>query len=321
LKSKGYNVEIINYKNSTHWLAEYKAFLITKNPKILVSNIKKIFAFKKDQKQMNLGSFTKKASKIKKYFDVIVVGSDIVWNYEWAFLGKDPIYFGYGLNTKKWISYATSFGNIDYDTTVVPEYVSSGLRKFSYISVRDENSKFIVNKVCGKEAQVVLDPTFLLKTNGMEKSTRVIEPFILVYAYSLRETDVSQIKKLAQKYSLKVVAVSYNQPWADYNIINLGPFEWLGYFDKAEFVLTSTFHGTLYSLKYKKNFVTSNNDAISNKIKTILFKLGLLDRLTEGSLNFNELYARGVDYASVNKLLVPLIKNSKNYLIKAIEND
>lgn len=172
LKSKGYNVEIINYKNSTHWLAEYKAFLITKNPKILFSNIKKIFAFKKDQKQMNLGSFTKKASKIKKHFDVIVVGSDIVWNYEWAFLGKDPIYFGYGLNTKKWISYAASFGNIDYDTTIVPEYVSSGLQKFSYISVRDENSKCIVNKACGKEAEVVLDPTFLIKTNGMEKLTK-----------------------------------------------------------------------------------------------------------------------------------------------------
>lgn len=321
MKSKGYNVEIINYKNSTHWLAEYKAFLITKNPKILFSNIKKIFAFKKDQKQMNLGLFTKKASKIKKHFDVIVVGSDIVWNYEWTFLGKDPIYFGYGLNTKKWISYAASFGNIDCDTTIVPEYVISGLQKFSYISVRDENSKCIVNKACGKEAEVVLDPTFLIKTNGMEKLTRVIEPFILVYAFSLRETDISQIKKLAQKYSLKVVAVGYNQPWADYNIINLGPFEWLGYFDKAEFVLTSTFHGTLYSLKYKKNFVTSNNDAISNKIKTILLKLGLLDRLTEGSLNFNELYAQGVDYVSVNKLLVPLIKNSKNYLIKAIVND
>lgn len=143
----------------------------------------------------------------------------------------------------------------------------------------------------------------------------------MVYAFSLRETDISQIKKLAQKHSLKVVAIGYNQTWADYNIINLGPFEWLGYFDKAEFVLTSTFHGTLYSLKYKKNFITSNNGAISNKIKTILFKLGLLDRLTEGSLNFNELYAQGVDYASVNKLLAPLIKNSKNFLIKAIEND
>ena len=59
LKSRGYDVEIINYKNKTHWLSEYKAFLFIKNPKTLVSNIKKIFAFKRDQEQMNLGIFKK----------------------------------------------------------------------------------------------------------------------------------------------------------------------------------------------------------------------------------------------------------------------
>ena len=321
LKSKGYDVEIINYKNKTHWLAEYKAFLLTKNPKRLISNIKKIAAFKKDQDQMNLGLFTKDVGKIKKEYDVIVVGSDIVWNYEWDFLGKDPVYFGHGLRSKKWISYAPSFGAVDCDNTVIPDYVSNGLQKFAHISVRDENSKCIVKKACGKEAEVVLDPTFLLETNGMEKPNKVNEQFLLVYAYELRDTDISQIKLFARKNELKVVAVGYSQPWSDLNIINLGPFEWIGYFDKADYVLTSTFHGTLYSLKYRKNFITSNNIGISNKTKTILSKLGLLDRLTEGELNFDQLYSKGIDYAHVNDLLLPLINESKKYLIEAVEND
>ena len=122
LKSEGYDVEIINYKNKTHWLTEYKAFLVTKNPKRLISNIKKIFAFKKDQKSMNLGPFTKDISRIKENYDVIVVGSDIVWNYEWDFLGKDPVYFGHGLNAKKWVSFAPSFGAVDCEKTSIPDY-------------------------------------------------------------------------------------------------------------------------------------------------------------------------------------------------------
>lgn len=321
LKSKGYNVEIINYKNKTHWLGEYKAFLFAKNPRVLVSNVKKILAFKKDQEQMNLGIFTKDASKIKENYDVIIVGSDVVWNYEWDFLGKDPIYFGHGLSCKKWISYAPSFGAVDCENTVIPSYVSQGLQKFERISVRDENSKCLVKQACGKEAKIVLDPTFLFETNGMEMPIKVNEPFILVYAYSLRVTDITQIKAFAKKNGLKVVAVGYDQPWADFNVINLGPFEWIGYFDKATYVLTGTFHGTLFSLKYRKNFIASNNKGISNKTKTILSKLGLLDRLTEGEFNFEQLYVKSIDYNQVNNILSQLIDDSKKYLIDAIEND
>lgn len=321
LKSKGYDVEIINYKNKSHWLAEYKAFLLTKNPKSLLLNIKKIIAFKKDQRQLNLGLFTNDVNKIKENYDVIVVGSDIVWNYEWDFIGKDPVYFGHGLSSKKWISYAPSFGAVNCENTIIPDYVSNGLQKFTHISVRDENSKCIVRKACRKEAKVVLDPAFLLETNGMEKPIRVNMPFILVYAYTLRDTDILQIKEFAIKNKLKIVAVGYSQSWADYNIVCLGPFEWLGYFNKASYVLTGTFHGTLYSLKYRKNFITSNNISISNKTKTILSKLGLQDRLTEDELNFEQLYLSGIDYDRVTDLLFPLIDDSKKYLVEAIEND
>jgi len=321
LKNNGYDVEIINYKNKIHWLAEYKAFLLTKNPKKLIFNIKKIFAFKEDQKEMKLGKFATDISMIKLEFDVIVVGSDIVWNYEWAFLGKDPVYFGKGLKSKKWVSYAPSFGAVDCETTTIPDYVRRGLKNFNHISVRDENSKCIVRKASGKNATVVLDPTFLLDTKGMEKKIRIKKRFLLVYAFSLRDSDIKQAKEFAKSNSLKVVAIGYSQPWADYNIIALGPFEWIGYFDKACYVLTSTFHGTLYSLKYKKNFITSSNEAVFNKTKTILSKLGLMARLTEGASNFEALYSSEIEYESVNNILDLLIVDSKKYLLEAVQND
>ena len=111
---------------------------------------------------------------------------------------------------------------------------------------------------------------------------------------------------------------SLKTPWCDDNFTTLGPFDWISYFSKASYILTSTFHGTLFSLKYKKNFITSNNVSISNKVKTILSKIGLLDRLTDGDLNFGKLYSSEIDYDLVSDKLDPLIKESKNYLLGAL---
>ena len=323
LKANNYDVEIINYKNKRHWLAEYKAFLFWSwilkiNPKILFLNIRKIRSFKKDQKQMRMSKFTTNVSDISLDYDAIVVGSDIVWNYEWAFLGKDPIYFGHGLNTNKLVSYAPSFGPIDCKNTTIPNYVKTGLENFSHLSVRDENSKCLVKTAIDKDVKVVLDPVFLYDTVGMENDIIYNKPFILIYAFQLRDSDILQIKDFAKKNNLKTVAVGYSQPWCDDNLITLGPFDWISYFSKASYILTSTFHGTLFSLKYKKNFITSNNVSISNKVKTILSKIGLLDRLTDGDLNFGKLYSSEIDYDLVSDKLDPLIKESKNYLLGAL---
>ena len=65
-------------------------------------------------------------------------------------------------------------------------------------------------------------------------------------------------------------------------------------------------------------FVSSNNVSISNKVKTILSKIGLLDRLTDGDLNFSKLYSSEIDYDLVSDKLDPLIKESKNYLLGAL---
>ncbi|EKO3714469.1 polysaccharide pyruvyl transferase family protein [Vibrio metschnikovii] len=321
LKNNGYDVEIINYKNRKHWLQEYKSFLCVKNPFVLISNLRKIIAFKKDQKKMDLGRFSLNTKNIKNSYDVIIVGSDIVWNYEWSFLGNDPVYFGHGLNSKKWISYAPSFGSVSYSPKSIPSYVESGLKKFSHISVRDENSKEIVNVVSGRDSKIVLDPTFLLDTNGMENSIDISEPYFLIYAYLLSDNDINQALDFARKKNLKVVAIGYKVAMADINIINVGPFDWIGYFSKADYVLTSTFHGTLYSIKYKKNFIVSSNENILNKTETILSKLGLRSKLSTGNLDFEDVFSEGIDYDHVNSVLVSLIEESKKYLIEAIESD
>lgn len=321
LSEKGYNVEIINYKNKKHIIHELHNLFWKKNFKTIITNFKKILAFKRDQKQMNLGRFISKSSRIKTNYDFIIVGADIVWNYEWRFLGNDPVYFGEGLEHTNLISFSPSIGKVDGEYSIPPGFVKTGLKKFKQISVRDDNSANLVKRILGHNPKVTLDPAFVWEPYGHENKIKIDEKFILVYAYTLKPIEVNQIKQFAKTKGLKIIALSYFHEWADQNVIDLGPFDWLGYFHKADYVLSGTFHGTLYSIIYKKNFITCNNQGISSKTTTILSKIDLLNRLTDGSKNFVELYEKRIDYEVVYTKLNPLIKDTKNYLINSISYD
>lgn len=319
LKQNGFDVEIINYKNKTHWLLEYKAFLWTKNPIKLIKNIIKIRMFKKAHQKFKMTDFSKNIKDIDtSKYDVIVVGSDIVWNYEWKFLGNDSVYFGKALKAKRLISYAPSCGAVDLSSPI-PDFVKDGLNKFNHISVRDENTALLVEKAIDKKAKIVLDPTFIYDIQGEEIEPNEKEKYILVYAYHLRENEKNTIIKFAKEKRLKLISVGYSNSWCDKNIIEIGPFEWLGYFKNAEYVLTSTFHGTIFSLKYRRNFVTSTNPGIEAKIKTILETVGLSRRVINDT-DIREVLNNPIDYTAVDKILDMLIKDSRNFLLKAIND-
>src|SRR5690606_3808547 len=202
---------------------------------------------------MNLGPLMFHSRKIKGKYDYVIVGSDIVWNFKDPFLGSDPIYFGQGLDGTRLISYAPSFGNISISDSL-PDFVSRGIKNFEKISVRDTNSAEIIKNISGVEPETVLDPTFLIDPSPFERVVSRPHPYLLVYAYHLREHEIRSAKAFAKQRGLQTVAVGYRCDWADKNVIALGPFEWLGYFKNASYVLTSTFHGTIFSLKYQKNF-------------------------------------------------------------------
>jgi len=319
LKTKGYDVEIINYINKNFWFNDYKAFLWTKKPTLLYKNIIKIFKFKKSYTKFKLSKFTKNTEKLDTLkYDVIIVGSDIVWNYEWIFLGNDPIYFGEGIEAKKLISYAPSCGAVNIDNPI-PDFVKKGLTKFAHISVRDEHTLKIVQKAIGVIPKIVLDPTFIYDTRGEEPEIKEEKQYVLVYAFSLREKEIQSTIKYAKENNCKLISVGYSNPWCDKNYIDIGPFEWLSYFKNAKYILTSTFHGTIFSINYEKNFVTSNNAGIETKIKTILETIGLGGRVIENQ-SVEELFDKGIDYMHISSKLNELIEDSRNYLLRSIND-
>lgn len=317
LRELNHDVEIINYKNAFHRKAELKVFLFHKNPLLIVSNIRKMIAFYHDQKFFRMDKQVYSVDEIDDRYDAIVVGSDVVWNYSDKFLGQDPIYFGHGLKAERIVSYAPSSGKLDLARSV-PSYVAEGLPLFHSVSVRDENTARMVQNIAGFKPPIVVDPTFLTEYTGYEDASRVPDgDFILVYAYKLTDKEVESVKRFSAEKKIKIVSIGYKNRWADKNIINIGPFEWLAFFRAAKYVLTSTFHGTIFSIIYKKNFVVSVNENIKNKVSTILSRVDLLHRLAVDADVYTVL-SESPDYAMVYSKLDPMIDSSKSYLKSAL---
>lgn len=319
IQSMGHDLEVINYKNFTHWLREYWCFLGTLNPLKLLENIRKIIKFRRAQKIFKIGNLTFSAKKVgKKHFDTIVVGSDMVWDFNNHFFGFDPIYFGQSLNTDKLVSYAATFGDRHIGDKP-PQQVLKGLLRFDAISVRDGNSKDLVNEICNREAKVVLDPTLLYDFSKEERLPNY-KKFILVYGFFMPKDVIVEIKNFARERGLKLIAIGYRKSWCDINEVAIDPFEWLGYFKKADFVLTSKFHGALLSIKYNKLFCLSMNDTIYYKIKSILNHFSLEGRVISPARRVEDILGVEIKYESINTELRRLVSYSKEFLERSLND-
>tara|TARA_A100000164_G_scaffold365462_1_gene385052 strand:- start:639 stop:1670 length:1032 start_codon:yes stop_codon:yes gene_type:complete len=280
LNSNFDNVEILNYKNKFHHRQEgWKQIFKYRNPIRIIDYLQKKASFLKDQKRLTLTKFTTSHKKIKRLkFDIIIIGSDVIWNS--SIFGEDDIYFGNVFQCKQ-IAFSASFGWYKPDV-IKYEYLKKSFKNFINISVRDIQSQKIVEDITNFKPQMNLDPTFIIDWKKYEKiSSRItrLKPYILIYAYSLSDDEIKLIKVYAKKRDLICISVGYRQKWCDKNIIDVGPFEWLGFIKQSQCIITSTFHGTIFSNIYNKPFCVSINKKNSERIKSLLHELDLKDNI------------------------------------------
>lgn len=327
LASLGHDVRIINYKNAVHWRNEYKAFLITKSPMRLLKNIRKIINFRKDQSALNLvpkklTTNPNNISRITSEFDVVVVGSDIVWDFEYSFTGLDSVYFGDGLRPKsKVISYAPSMGR---SKSPIPDSLSKYLKSFTNLSVRDDNTKKYVTAAVENEVTKVIDPTLLMPVSQLPLTSRFSSEvrrghdYLLVYAFMLPKDWRQEVESFAAAQGLEILVIGYPQKGVGRNMTHIGPFEWLDYFKNAKYVITSTFHGTIFAILNEKKFLTIPKDSIENKVVSLLMDLDLMSRYCREGFSLETLTC-DVEWADVNANLVSLRSVSHKYLEDALQ--
>ncbi|MDJ0689641.1 MAG: polysaccharide pyruvyl transferase family protein [Xenococcaceae cyanobacterium MO_188.B32] len=327
IKAMGHDVYIINYKAREHaqrenriFWGKAKEYIKFNSLRKRLNNIGKIFKFKKNHKQYyTLTKFSHNIKEIfqKNNFDVVVLGSDEIWNFKNPLFKLDLAYFGKGIRAKKIISYAPSFGQVNLNDEI-PIEIKNCLKQISHISGRDNNTLKIIESL-GFLAQKVIDPTFLYDlTSQIKNPPKGLSNYILVYVNHIKSDDIIKIKKYANKSNKKLVGLSYERKWCDQNFIVVDPFEWLGFFKFADSIITNTFHGTVYSIINGKNFCVLNPAKKSNKIHDILQEFALLKHKTyEGKAVENILEIKLDTKNTLQK-----IKNKKidslNYLSNAI---
>ena len=326
LQSLGYDPHIINYTSPKHRFRPWRKLLrypqiLFLNPSGWIESFKRNAAFVKVQSHLLPTSRFEGHDELNnETFDAVIVGADIVWNYESPFWGDDPVYFGYYLKCKKLIAYAASCGPLDL-TISAPNFVMEGLKKFDKISVRDiKTAKFVQNAI-GKEPPVVMDPTFDLDISNIPMGADAPEEkYFLVYAVPdlLSNEAVKKICEYAKINKLKIVATCYRQAWADNNIIDSGPFDWVNLIRHASYIFTNTFHGTIFSIKLKKKFVLEYNKVIESKTYPVIKNLGLQGHIFTPSCNLSSIFNCQDYEQSIMDIIKSYAVKNREFLINSL---
>jgi len=319
LKRCGYDCRVINYKSIGFTKREYAVFLNPRLPaKRIITHAIKILQFKKAQRKLSLTRRIFKQEGLKAVsFDIIIIGSDEVWNCGSDLIGYDPVYFSEGLAANRIVSYAASFGSVE-NSESIPLHLRDCLSRIDCISVRDDNSLKIMNALFGnKPIQIVLDPTFL--TNLTEEAILPkAKDYILIYGF-FDENMIKNILDYARASGKTTVSTSYNHPWCDVSIDTLSPYEWLGYFVNCHCVVTTMYHGALLSIQNHKEFCMYKTEYRKHKIGSLLNELGLSDRWIDEDRCLETVFEKKIDYSNVDIQVGKKRKQSEIFLAKSLQ--
>lgn len=282
------------------WKQKYD--ILAKKPLKLKFNIERYYKFCKEQKLLPTTN--------KKKFDILICGSDSIWDISEHTTRYIPEMFGVGYKADRKFSYAASFGTL-IDCTDLPDIASESLGTFQKITVRDLNSQFIIKSLLNSEAELVPDPTLIYNFN--EEKPCSYKNYILVYGDFTDKLRI-KIRDFANKKNLKLLSVGTYNPWCDISIA-VSPFEFLGYIHNASYIFTSMYHGSIFSLKYEKKFLAYFTKKRLLKAGTTFEKLGLADRIIGDESDIDEKMECYIDYAYVKERLTNLQRET--YIILA----
>lgn len=205
-------------------------------------------------------------------FDVVVVGSDEVWNLSHPWYGGCALFFGDGIRARRLISYGASFGSYDPGGGLEP-WCADRLRRFDAISVRDETSRRLIRAALSVEPELVLDPCLqFAEPAGAPPFER--EGFVAVYGHTFSDSFGRRVRRWARSRGYRLVSIGYRNDWADEQWIAAGPNDFVHLLARAEAVATNFFHGCVFALRNTTPFVCEISPYRSSKIRDLLTMVG-----------------------------------------------
>lgn len=265
-------------------------------------------------------------------YDAFIVGSDQIWRP-----GFTPNIYNYYLDfvdekVRKKIAYAASLG-VEYwpynelETKKIKELIE----KFSFISVRELKARDLYKEHISMEFPVVLDPTLLLKAEDYKalflENSNNANNYIAVYI--LNEDKEKEIISQIEQYNTVEIKnlmprnrIKYNKEEITEKDIYMSPEHWLKIIYNAKYIITDSFHGTVFSILFNKQFIVLTNDLGGNsRINSLLQLFNLSNRFVTID-NINNVFDKidqKIEYNSINKEIELLRKESLDMLKKALK--
>ena len=272
-------------------------------------------------------------SKMAENYSAFLVGSDQLWR-------TDSVEHGY--YTLEWvpdhirkIAYSTSIGVKEVPWFQV-EKNKRFMNRFDHIALREQSACDLVYKLTGRKVPVVLDPT-LLFTGAQWLEIQQQEPLTngkYIFCYLLGDNPSQRvfIKRVKEKTGYKIVALQQlddyipsDEGFAD-EAPYVGPREFLNYIRNAEYVFTDSFHCSVFSILYKKNFFTFSRFAegakqsTNTRIDNLLHITGLEERRMTNDKTIEEVVNFKRNFDGVDEKLNALRKSSMDYLYNAFKD-
>lgn len=207
-------------------------------------------------------------------FDAFVVGSDQVWNLNYVGSNDLCYFLDFPIpENVRCLSYAACCGRKDQSQAYF-SMVSSLLAKFHSIGVRNEVTAEFVKSVANRSSTIVADPTLLDSYIDVEDRHIPSSRYLLMYV--LEEKSFADYRKvifkIKKQLGLPVWAIADgNKVWhddplpgADRTLFGVSPGRFLSLIKQADCVVTDSFHGTIFSIKYQRPFITLNDGSWRN---------------------------------------------------------
>jgi len=351
LKGLGHDAYLIRYdlisalKNQSYARIFYKIFSI-KSWKTFLKKIsqklKEVITRRKDRENpRHFDEFKKKHlefselvynnfSGLKKNYpfaDILIVGSDQVWLDSGHI---EPYFLNFGSSSTKRIAYAASFGRDVLSREEIATHENT-LAKFNSIGVRESSGIGLCKKLGFNDAVLVPDPTILLDKNEWmtirETSNYFNRDGFKVFVYMIGGENHNKILKTAYELNhdhntIYVTSDGYNSKSNAFPSIG----EWIDLVERSDFIITNSFHGTVFSLLFNKNFITLTRDGKAAKMnvrtKSFLQRLKLDHRLLEqyNQTRIKEIKEDHINWQSLNQSLDNLRKEGFQFLNSALSN-
>ncbi|MBW8014713.1 MAG: polysaccharide pyruvyl transferase family protein [Planctomycetes bacterium] len=255
--------------------------------------------------------------------DAYITGSDQTFNTR---LGIKPERFlRFGSEGTRRISYASSMGIPLVEEKYQDEFISA-IKAYSFLSTREKSAAEYISKLCSVPCSTHLDPSLLLTKDEWSRLTSrstlhkraMPGKYILVYVLLYNPLLNDAVKKLKSQTGLDVIVINPNSRCSvkgDVIIRDAGPLEFLNLYKNAEYVLTTSFHGTCFSLIFEKKFFSFIRKTGETRINNFLSMLNLSDRIISdvSRINLDE-----ISYDHVNAILQSERARTIEYLTKAL---